>query len=277
MNATRRLLASAATLLLAGCAGPQLTAQAAAGRADELVRQTPIRRPVVLDWWKELNDPQLNRWSRPRWPTTPTCAQPPPQGRRAWCARPPRASDRDGGCRPATHPHRRCFATTRHARRPFRPAHQTLIDAGTSCPGRSTCSAGSRRACVSRAGGAEPVGATRHGSGDGSCVVRAWSDLAETRAQLVLVRQRRICSRMSRAGWNRRGLSAVRARPGRGGASGCAALAAEREGLATAERNALRRLATLTGRPAPTACGCLDRSRPVPCRCPPMSARAHRR
>lgn len=253
-------LASAATLLLAGCAGPRIEAPKPLPTAPSAWSDNAAIRtePVVLDWWTELGDPQLNQLVETALAHNADlrAAAANLKAARAMVGEAAAAKLPIGTVDGGLHRSRTAGASLQLDTfgGPSVLPDQTLVDAGTSLSweidlfGRIEASL--REA---RAGEAEALWLRRATEAAVAAgVVRAWSDLAETRAQLALVRQREdllqeVTSRLEQA----QAAGGVRASQVEEARQAALALAAEREGLATAERNALRRLATLTGRPAP--------------------------
>lgn len=254
------LLSAPAILLLAGCAAPRIEAPKPlpATPASWSGNSAVTAEPVVLDWWTQLGDPQLDQLVETalahnadlRAAAANLKAARAMVGEAAAAKLP--VGTLDGGLQRSRIAGASLQLDTFGG--PSVLPDQTLINAGTSLSweidlfGRIESSL--REA---RAGAAEALWLRRATEAAVAAgVVRAWSDLAEARSRLALTRQREelltdVASRLERA----REAGGVRAGQVEEARQAVLALTAEQEGLATAERNALRRLATLTGRPAP--------------------------
>ncbi|MBJ7438024.1 MAG: TolC family protein [Sphingopyxis sp.] len=277
MTGLRFGLATGLSLTLAACAGPQ-TAQPeplpAPPAAWSTTADTSDEQPK-LDWWTELGDPELDRLvARARLNNADLRAATANLKAAGELVREARAARFPTGTIDASASRARTAGAALQLDTVGGPAvlpSQTLIETGATLSweidlaGRlaaigDAANAISRQESWLRRGVEASVAAS---------VVRAWADLAESERRLTLLTERDhlladVALRVDRAqrigGARRDELVDTQRALG--------ALQAERPALETARRNALRRLATLTGTPAPSGvldfAGLKPRDLPVP-------------
>ncbi|MBP7159331.1 MAG: efflux transporter outer membrane subunit [Thermomonas sp.] len=260
MNATKLMLSSALAVLVAACSGPQLTppkplpaaptSWSAASQSDQAA--------VVLDWWKGLNDPQLDRLVE----TALTHNADLRAATANWEAsrallREARAARLPIGTVDASLQRTRTAGAALQLDTLGGPSvlpSQTLIDAGTSFSweidlfGRVSGAVRETRAEAERSlwarRGAEAAIA--------AAVVRAWSDLADVNLQLALLDARQPLLTNIVAGLEQAlAAGGVRRDKVEDARLVLADAEQQRPQLEAARRNAIRRLSTLTGVPAP--------------------------
>lgn len=272
MNRFKLALGSALGLALAACAGPQLTDPAplppppAAWSASEGMTEEEPR----LDWWTELGDPELDRLVALALQNNADLRAATANLKAAGeLVREAKAAKRPTGNFEASASRSRTAGAALQLDTVGGPAvlpSQTLVDAGFSL-GWEIDLAG-RLAAMGDAAAAQYTQETwlRRGveASVAVSVVRAWADLAESEQRIALLTERfallsDAVARLERAqavGGVRRD-DLIEARRALGAAE------AERPTVETARRNALRRLATLTGMPAPVGVRSLAAIKPA--------------
>ncbi len=272
MNATKLMLSSAMAVLVAACSGPQLSPPKPlpAAPASWSVDGKASEDAIVLDWWKGLNDPQLDR-------LVETAIAHNADLRAAtanWEAsralvREARAARLPIGTVGASLQRTRTAGASLQLETLGGPSvlpSQTLVDAGTSfsweidlfgrvAAGVRETRAEAERSLWARRGAEAAIAAA---------VVRAWSDLADANRQRALLDARlplladavhRLEQAYAAGGVRRDKVEETRL--------ALADAEQQRPQLDAARRNAIRRLATLTGMPAPESLRAMDQLTPA--------------